>query len=156
VPLPPVAPSDAAGGAAPGANACAVFAGLTVGSARRADVERVLGPPAAVISPALVEHAPQSDTGAIFAEYAGDSDIVDRIEVHVRGAASLESVLARAGASGPPAAGVTDDMGQLSQFYGGAACLAVKFAGETAASGVTSVGYYSRTLFDLRVAGARP
>ena len=135
----------------PAAHAFAVtlLFGVEPGRSTRAEAETVFGAPVRAINESLFEYAPQGGSGPILIEFRTGSTVVERIEVQ------FVPPLARAlGFKQLNLPEIADGSrraadGSVTEYFGGSRSLVV---GSTPDGGITSVGYYSRELFDRTVA----
>jgi len=125
------------------------YLGIKPGSSTRADVARLLGQPVKQISETMVEHGPQSGTGAIYVEYRAGSELVGRIEVYLVDNVLRETLIQGLKLTVQPEVRKNNSKGRLIEYFGSPRYLSLTYAGGEASSGVKSVGYYGEEMYDL-------
>jgi hypothetical protein len=132
------------------------FQGLTPGASTRNDVTRVLGQPTRPLSATLFEFAPPAGIGRGEVEYTygGQAPVVRRIEVYLLKPVSRSALIQKFSLPQQGDAKRTNAAGRLVEYFGGPTLLVFTYATGEEGSGVTSIGYYSRELFNSTVASA--
>jgi hypothetical protein len=123
------------------------FQEITPGTSTRNDVARVFGQPVRAISATLFEYNPPSGIARVEVEYAGSS-VVRRIEVYFVIPVSRSALINRFNLSPHAESMNSNPAGRLMEYFGDSALLVLTYAAADANSGVNSIGYYSRELFD--------
>ncbi|MBI3669366.1 MAG: hypothetical protein HY237_06280 [Acidobacteria bacterium] len=131
------------------------FQGLVPGQSTQDETVRVLGPPVRTITAEVLEFSPQAGTGKIEVEVRKGSGVVERIEVHFLEPIVRSALLEQLSLPASPEVQRTNKEGKLVEYYGGSALLALTYASSEASSGVASLGYYSRELFENAASGSR-
>jgi protein-disulfide isomerase len=131
------------------------FMGLQPGVSTRPQVEGALGR-GLNVSEALVEYTPTTivNVSRVLVQYRPNGGVIDRLEVYFAAPQSRDFVVKALKLGNPTASAVNP---RLREFHG-SSMLVLNYVGAAAASGVTSVGYYSAQAFDelSARAGARP
>lgn len=131
------------------------FQGLVPGQSTQDDAVRVLGQPIKTVTAELLEFSPQEGTGKIEVELRKGSAVIDRIEVNFLGPIVRSALLEQLSLPASPDTQRTNKDGKLVEYHGGSALLALTYASGEASSGVASLGYYSRELFESDATGSR-
>ncbi len=125
----------------------ASYRGLTPGKSTRAEVARALGQPLRKVSPTLSEYKSNKKTEQTFVQYRPDSAIVERIEKIYSDTVDRSVMLRTLNLPPQPTAAQPNSKGRLEEYFPTAAVV-LTYGGAEITSGVKSVGYYSRELFE--------
>jgi tetratricopeptide (TPR) repeat protein len=131
------------------------FLGLAPGQSTRDEAVRVLGQPVRTVTADLLEFSPQEGTGKIEVEVRKRSSVIDRIELHFLRPIVRSALVDRFSLPATPESQRTNERGKLEEYFGGSALLVLTYVDSETASGVASLGYYSRELFESAVSGPR-
>jgi Flp pilus assembly protein TadD len=131
------------------------FLGLAPGQSTREEAVRVLGQPVRTVTAELLEFSPQEGTGKIEVEVRKRSSVIDRIELHFLRPIVRSALVDRLSLPATPETQRTNESGKLEEFFGGAALVVLTYVDSETASGVASLGYYSRELFESAASGPR-
>ncbi len=121
------------------------FQDITPGSSNRSDVERVLGRPLRSINTTVFEYKAPESIGKLEVEHRAGSAVVERIEVYFIKPISRAALIKKLNLQQADAT-KTNAEGQLVEYFGGSAMLALTYPAGDVSSGVSQMGYYSRQL----------
>ena len=124
------------------------FQEITPGSSTRNDVTRAFGQPVRTISATRFEYNPPDGIARVEVEYAAGSSLVELMEVHFLRPVSRSGLVKKFGLEEPVE--TSDAEGKLVEYFGDSWLLSLTYVSADAASGVSSVGYYSRELFEAK------
>ncbi len=120
---------------------------LQPGINTRADAARVLGQPIRTLSATQFEYSPPPGVKKVVVEYRNGSSVIERIEVYFIEPVSRKAVLQKLKLPQQADATRTNSEGKLVEYFT-APVLVLTYATAEGTSGVMSLGYYSRELFD--------
>jgi hypothetical protein len=123
---------------------------LQPGLNTRDDVARVLGQPKRTLGPTLFEYNPPAGAQKLVVEYRSRSTVIERIEAYLIKPISRAKMLQTLKLPQKADATRTNSEGKLVEYFT-APVLVLTYATAEGTSGVMSLGYYSRELFDRAV-----
>ncbi|MEX2272467.1 MAG: PAN domain-containing protein [Vicinamibacterales bacterium] len=138
--------------AAPG-RAQSRFRDLTPGVSTRDEVARALGAPVRNVSKSLVEYPAPEGMARVEVEF-DNAGVAQRIEVHLDPPVTRRALSASYGLSGSDARKARG--GKLVEYFAGEALVSFTYGSEAEASGVASVGHFSRRAFSAASGVAMP
>jgi hypothetical protein len=124
---------------------------LQPGLNTRTDVSRVLGRPIRTLSATQFEYKAPAGVKRLIVEYRRGSAVIERIQTDYPKPYSRSGMIEALGLPNQPDANKQNGAGRLVEYFQDPA-LVLTYASSDASSGVESLDYYSRELFD-RVAG---
>lgn len=116
----------------------------------RADVDAVLGQPVRAINANRFEYPPPAGASRLTVLYRNGSNVVDLIQLEFPKTSRASMLQALKLPDQPDATAITE--GHLVEYFGAEKFLSLGYAGADTSSEVTTLGYYSRELYqaDLR------
>jgi hypothetical protein len=129
-----------------------IYLGLQPGLSTHDDVDKALGQPVNKISETISEYNPQTGTGKIYVEYRVGSPVVEQIEVFFLKPISRAALIQALKLPEQADKQGTNEEGKLMEYFRGESKFLVMthVRGEIS-SGISSLGYYSRELFERAV-----
>jgi len=124
---------------------------LQPGVSTRRDAIRVLGQPIRTLSTTLFEYTPPAGAEKLIVEYRRGSDVIERIESHFIDSFSRDAMIAALKLPQQADVRKTNAQGKLVEYFREDA-IVLTYSSAEARSGVKSLGYYSRELFDSALA----
>ena len=128
------------------------YQGIQPGLSTRDNVDKALGRPVNKVSETVSEYNPQTGTGKIYVEYRAGSPVVERIEVYFLRPISRAALIQALKLPEQADKQITNEEGKLMEYFRGESKFLVMTHGRgEVSSGVNSLGYYSRELFERAV-----
>ncbi len=121
---------------------------LQPGLNTRDDAVRVFGQPLRALNTTQSEYPPPRGAERLVIEYRNGSGVIERIEAYFIKPYSRAAMIQSLKLPEQPEATRKNAAGNLVEYFGDSALLVLTYASSDASSGVKSLGYYSRGLFD--------
>lgn len=122
------------------------FQGLTPGVSKKTEVDRTLGNPVRSISATAYAYQPSDGIAGVEVEYDTTLSVVERIEVSFLKPITRSALIQKFELSQALEASKTNSEGKLTEYYG-SSFVVLTFASSDQTSGVSRIGYLSRSSF---------